>query len=145
MRAAVYYAAKTMLDPDLMPNDGIFAAIDIRCPKGTITTPEFPAAVGMRASTAQRVAGAVIGAFNGLVAEERMLASSNDAMAALVISGRSLRRAGTYVYVETIGGGVGARTDSDGMDGAHVHITNTSNLPAEALENEYPQIGRAHV
>src|SRR6185436_12488184 len=25
-----------------------------------------------------------------------------------------------------------------GMDAVHVHMTNTSNLPAEALENEYP-------
>ena len=26
----------------------------------------------------------------------------------------------------------------DGLDGVHVHVTNTSNLPAEALEGEYP-------
>lgn len=138
MRASVYYAVKTMLDPELMPNDGMFSAIELRCPKGTITNPNFPAAVGMRASTAQRVAGAVIGAFTELLPDDRLMASSNDAMAALVVSGQSRRRAGTYVYVETIGGGVGARADADGMDGAHVHITNTSNLPAEALENEYP-------
>ena len=43
-----------------------------------------------------------------------------------------------YVYLETLGGGGGARADADGMDAVHVHMTNTSNLPAEALENEYP-------
>ena len=32
----------------------------------------------------------------------------------------------------------GARTGKDGLDGVHVHMTNTSNLPVEALENEYP-------
>lgn len=138
MRASVYYAVKTMLDPDLMPNQGMFAAIELRAPSGTITNPSFPAAVGMRASTAQRVAGAVIGAFAGLLPPERLMASSNDAMPALVVSGKSRRRPGTYVYVETIGGGAGARASGDGMDGAHVHITNSSNLPAEALENEYP-------
>lgn len=138
MRAAVYYVTKTMLDPELMANDGMFRAIEIRAPRGTITNPEFPAAVGMRASTAQRVAGAVIGAFSTLLPVERVMASSNDAMAALVVSGKSRRRPGTYVYVETIGGGAGARVDADGMDGVHVHITNSSNLPAEALETEYP-------
>jgi N-methylhydantoinase B len=43
-----------------------------------------------------------------------------------------------WVYLETIGGGMGARKDKDGLDGVHVHMTNTSNLPAESLELEYP-------
>jgi len=32
---------------------------------------------------------------------------------------------------------MGARVDADGMEAIHVHLTNTSNLPVEALENEY--------
>ena len=44
----------------------------------------------------------------------------------------------TWVYLETIGGGSGARATKDGLDGVHVHTTNTSNLPVEALEIEYP-------
>jgi N-methylhydantoinase B len=32
---------------------------------------------------------------------------------------------------------MGARCGADGMEAIHVHLTNTSNLPAEALENEY--------
>ena len=40
--------------------------------------------------------------------------------------------------MKSVGGGSGARCDGDGMDAVHVHLTNTSNLPAEALENEYP-------
>lgn len=138
MYACVYYCAKTMLDPEIVANEGMFGAIELRSPEGTITRPRFPAAVGMRASTAQRVAGAVIGAFAQMLPPESGMASSNDAMPALVMSGRSRRRAGTYVYIETIGGGAGARWGVDGADGTHVHITNSSNLPAEALENEYP-------
>src|SRR5438045_8197658 len=37
-----------------------------------------------------------------------------------------------------MGGGSGARPGKDGLDGVHVHTTNTSNLPVEALETEYP-------
>jgi N-methylhydantoinase B len=37
-----------------------------------------------------------------------------------------------------MGGGSGARPNKDGLDGVHVHTTNTSNLPVEALELEYP-------
>lgn len=138
MNASVYYVVKTMLDPDLIANDGMFRAIEIKTPPGTITNPDFPAAVGMRSATAQPVCGAIIGAFSALLPEERLLAASNDAMPAIVVSGKSRRRAGAYVYVETIGGGAGARYNEDGADGTHVHITNSSNLPAEALENEYP-------
>src|SRR5206468_551636 len=43
-----------------------------------------------------------------------------------------------WVYLETIGGGYGARASKDGLDGVHVHLTNTSNLPVESLEAEYP-------
>jgi N-methylhydantoinase B len=33
---------------------------------------------------------------------------------------------------------MGARPTKDGKDGVQVHITNTSNLPIEAIEMEYP-------
>jgi len=138
LKATVYYAVKTMLDPELMPNEGMSSAIVITAPKGSIANPEFPGAIGMRSCTAQPFSGAIIGAFSTLLPPERLMAAGNDAMPALVVSGKSHRRPGTYVYVETIGGGSGALHDSDGTDGIHVHITNSSNLPAEALENEYP-------
>lgn len=138
INATVYYVVKTMLDPELMPNEGMHNPIKILAPKGTIANPNFPGAIGMRSCTAQPFSGAIIGAFASLLPEEKLMASGNDAMPALVVSGQSHRRQGPYVYVETIGGGAGALYDVDGADGTHVHITNSSNLPAEALENEYP-------
>merc|ERR1711969_543119 len=45
-----------------------------------------------------------------------------------------------YVYLESIGGGAGARALGNGMDGVHVHVTNSSNLPIEPLEIEYDLI-----
>jgi len=138
LHATVYYAVKAQLDPDLAPNAGLFEPIDIHAPLGTITNPEHPAAVGARSITAQKVAGTLFGAFRGLLPESKLMASSNDLCPAIVFSGRLAQRAGQFVYLETIGGGAGARFDTDGMDGVHVHMTNTSNLPVEALENEYP-------
>lgn len=138
LHATVYYAVKAQLDPDLAPNAGLFELIDIHAPLGTITNPEHPAAVGARSITAQKVAGVLFGAFRGLLPREKVMASSNDTCPAIVFSGRLQQRAGQFVYLETLGGGAGARFDRDGMDGIHVHMTNTSNLPVEALENEYP-------
>src|SRR5262249_51864034 len=56
----------------------------------------------------------------------------------MVFSGVDPARGGYYVYLETIGGGAGATTAADGLDGVQVHVTNTSNLPVECLEMEYP-------
>lgn len=137
LRATVFYAVKTLLCPDLLPNSGFFDAIRITSPEGTITRPRFPAAVGARSITCQKVAGAIFGAFRGLLPPEKVMASSNDLLPGMVFSGEYRTRPGTYVYVETIGGGGGARYDADGMDCVHVHVTNTSNLPTEALEHEY--------
>lgn len=138
LKATVFYAVKALLDPGLLPNSGFFDAVRIRAPEGSIVNPRFPAAVGARSITCQRVAGAIFGAFRRLLPPENVMASSNDVLPAIVFSGRHRRHKRTYVYLETLGGGVGARLGRDGMDGVQVHVTNTSNLPIEALENEYP-------
>ena len=78
LQATVYYAIKALLDPQLMPNHGMFEAIDITAPEGTITNPRFPAAVGARSITCQKIAGAIFGAFRGLLPKEKVYASGND-------------------------------------------------------------------
>lgn len=138
LNACVYYAVKALLDPELAANAGLFEPLTIEAPAGTIVNPAAPAAVGARSLTAQKVAGAIFGAFRGILPESRIMASSNDICPAIVFSGRLEHRPGEFVYLETVAGGAGARADLDGMDGVHVHMTNSSNLPIEALENEYP-------
>ncbi|MBV9584420.1 MAG: hydantoinase B/oxoprolinase family protein [Alphaproteobacteria bacterium] len=138
LKATVFYAVKALLDPGLLPNSGLFEAIRISAPAGSIVNPRFPAAVGARSITCQKIAGAIFGAFRGLLPPENVMASSNDVLPAIVFSGKHRRSGRTYVYLETLGGGAGARLGRDGMDGVQVHVTNTSNLPVEALENEYP-------
>jgi N-methylhydantoinase B len=56
----------------------------------------------------------------------------------MVFAGEDPATGSPYVYLETLGGGMGGRNDRDGKDGVQVHITNTSNLPIEAIEMEYP-------
>jgi N-methylhydantoinase B len=138
LQACVYYSIKALLDPELLPNAGLFEAVRIHAPLGSIVNPRPPAAVGARSITCQKVCGAIFGAFRELLPPEHVMASGNDVVPAIVFSGELTRRAGYYVYLETLGGGSGARFDADGMDAVHVHMTNTSNLPVEALENEYP-------
>ena len=138
LKASVYYAVKALLGPDLPPNSGMLDAIDISAPLGTLASPRFPAAVGARSITCNKIARALFGAFAPLLPADRAQAASHDVVPAIIFSGPRRDGSGEFVYLETMGGGMGARRDADGMDAIHVHLTNTSNLPAEALENEYP-------
>lgn len=138
LKASVYYCVKAVLDPGLMPNQGIIDPIRIVVPEGTIVSPRPPAAVAARAVTSNRLCGAVFGALYQALPEERRMASCNDSTSATSISGWHPRRRATYVYPESMGGGAGAFADRDGMDAVHVHTVNSTNLPVEALELEYP-------
>ncbi len=140
LKASVYYCVRAVLDPGLMPNQGIIDPISITAPPGSIVNPLPPAAVAARAVTSNRLCGAVFGALYQALPPEQAMASCNDSTSAVSISGWHPRRQATYVYPESMGGGAGAFADRDGMDGVHVHTVNSTNLPAEALELEYPVI-----
>jgi N-methylhydantoinase B len=138
LRATVYYCVKALLDPDLMPNSGIFTAVTIAAPKGSIVNPNFPGACSVRSNTCQKIAGALFGAFREVLPVERRIASSCDLLPSFFFYGTRPDTGRFYVGAETIGGGSGARFDSDGMDATHVHVTNSLNYPTESLENEFP-------
>src|SRR5699024_7891539 len=68
----------------------------------------------------------------------RVTAASYGSVPATQFSGIDPRSGEYYVYLETIGGGLGASYCHSGLNGVQEHITNTSNLPVESLEIEYP-------
>ena len=135
--ATVYYAVKAILDPSIPANGGFYRAITVEAPEGTIVNARPPAPVGWRTQTCQRIADVIFGALADAL-PARVPAAGNGANAAMVFSGVDPARGAYYVYLETIGGGAGGTAGADGQDGVQVHITNTSNLPVECLEMEYP-------
>jgi N-methylhydantoinase B len=137
--ATVYYAVKTLVGPEIPANAGLFRPIHVTAPPGTMLNCVAPAAVNSRTQTCQRVVDLIHGALAPAV-PERIIAASNGACVSSTFSGVDPRTGQFYVYLETIGGGSGARATKDGLDGVHVHITNTSNLPVEALESAYPLV-----
>ena len=137
--ATVYYAVKALVGPDIPPNAGLFRPIHVTCPTGTILNAAPPGAVNSRLHTGQRVVDLIFGALAPAM-PERIIAACNGACTNSTFSGVDPRTGQFYVYLETIGGGFGARAGKDGLDGVHVHLTNTSNLPVEALETEYPLV-----
>jgi len=79
----------------------------------------------------------VIGALAPAI-PEAAVGAANGANTTAVFFGHDPRHDRDYVYLETLGGGFGGRFTKDGKDGVQVHITNTSNLPVESIEMEYP-------
>jgi N-methylhydantoinase B len=136
-QSAVCYIMKALLDPEAPNNQGVIDVMEITAPPGSLLNCLAPAPVAARANTCQRVVDLVIGALAPAL-PEAAIGAANGANTTAVFAGRDPRNGRAYVYLETLGGGMGGRSDRDGKDGVQVHITNTSNLPVEAIEMEYP-------
>ncbi len=133
----VGYVLKALLDPEIPNNHGVLETFEVIAEPGSLVNPVFPAAVAYRAHTCQRVVDVVLGALAKAL-PDRVLAASNGANTTAIFSGTDPRTGKPYLYLETYGGGCGARPTKDGKDGVQQHIANTANLPLEAIETEYP-------
>lgn len=136
--ACVYFALKSVIDPELPSSAGTFRPVRIITPEGSLVNPRFPAPVSnANINTAQRIADVILGALaQGM--PERVPAASTGSMSIFTIGGANPDSGVYYSYVETYGGGQGAVCNADGMDGVHTNMTNTRNTPAEVIEIAYP-------
>jgi N-methylhydantoinase B len=135
--SAISYTVKALLDPEVPNNQGVLDVCEWSAPKGSLVNAAFPASVANRAHTAQRIIDALIGALAPAL-PDRVVAAANGANTTAIFTGVDPGTSRRYIYFETLGGGFGGRAARDGKDGVQVHITNTSNLPVEAIEMDYP-------
>jgi N-methylhydantoinase B len=136
LSATVLFGLKAALDPDLPPNSGYGRAIKISSREGSIFNPLPPAAVALGSNTCQYLLGAIFQALARLVPEQ--ICAGSNVQTGIQLFGRNSRTDRPFLNYERVGGGLGARKQKDGLDGVQVGITNTSNLPIEAAEAEYP-------
>ena len=134
--STAYYAVKTVVDPTILPNAGLARPLHVTAPAGSVVNCVNPAAVNGRLGTCQRVVDLIHGALAPAMPGKVAAAANGACVSATFVGARA--DGSLWVYLETIGGGSGGRPHADGLDGVHVHLTNTSNLPVEALEGEYP-------
>jgi len=135
--SGAYYAFRATTDPRIPMNAGSFRPLEIRVPEGTLLNPRRPAAVGGgNVETSMRNADLVLGALAQL-APGRLPAQSGGSMNNVMIGGIDAHGR-SWAFYETNGCGMGARPDADGIDGIHVHMTNTLNTPIEAIERAMP-------
>lgn len=137
LHAAVYYGIRSIVDPALPANGGYYRAIHLTTRPGCILGCTEPAACAGRSDTAQRVADMVFGAMSQIM-PQKVIAGSNSSITGIYFGGVNPADHQYYVYMETFGGGSGARFNKDGLSCVQVHMSNTSNLPIESMEVEFP-------
>lgn len=117
---------------------GCFEPLRVVTPPGSLVDARLPRAVACGGlETAQRIVDAVLGALAQAV-PDLVPAASQGTMNNLTLGGIDPRSGEPFAYYETIGGGMGAGPLADGGSAVQVHMTNTMNTPAEALEFAYP-------
>ena len=137
VQASVGYALIAVLDSEIPANQGVLDVIEIDAEPGSLLNSVFPAPVAARAHACQRAIDVVLGALAQAL-PGKVIAAANGANTTAVFSGVNPKTNRPYLYFETLGGGMGARATKDGKDGVQVGITNTSNLPVESIEQEFP-------
>lgn len=134
--ATVYYCLKAMSDPNLAVNAGMYRPIKVIAPEGSVVNPCPPAGVSSRNLTSMILADVMVDALGQAVPERAMAAGGP--YQGIILAGPDRARNRFFVDYENFAGGQGARCDGDGMDVVHLHMSNTSNLPIEVMEVEFP-------
>src|SRR5262249_44386925 len=129
--AMTAYALKCALLPHLPNNEGIFRAIEVTAPEGTIVNPRFPVAVGGRMATGHYLPFAVFAALAPII-PDRVMAASGSPLWSMIETG--MRPDGqTYANVLFFNGGMGATDSNDGQN-TYAWPSNVSNVPVELIE-----------
>jgi N-methylhydantoinase B/acetone carboxylase, alpha subunit len=142
--SACFYVFRCLLIEDVPAAAGLMRPIRVIAPEGTIVNARPPAAVaGGNVETSQRIVDVLLRALEQAI-PDRIPAAASGTMNNLTIGGIDPRTGKPFAYYETVAGGMGARPGKAGVSGVHVHMTNSLNTPAEALEYAYPLRVRAY-
>lgn len=122
------------LDPTIPLNTGLFDSITIKAPSGTIVSPQYPAPVGIRHVTAQRVYETLNGAMSQALPEVMPACNGGVLIPVVLAEPQAADGSRNVVIVEPVVGGMGGRLGADGVDGRDCSIANLANNPLESLE-----------
>jgi N-methylhydantoinase B len=135
--SAVYYVLKVAIDPDIPNNAGCYRPVHVVLPPGTVVNAKPPAAVNARAVVVRRTVDCMLGALHQAL-PTRLPAASSGHPLVMSMGGTDPATGHPYVTAEIGTGGMGARPTKDGIDAIQTDTSNAQNIPAEALELEFP-------
>ncbi|HYZ23403.1 MAG TPA: hydantoinase B/oxoprolinase family protein, partial [Rhodopila sp.] len=118
-------------------NAGILRCIDLVLPEASVVNARFPAACGMRFTTAMRVHDLVLGLLTQAIPDLAPVGGAG-ALVVTYISTSELGAAGRVVVANPVSGGSGGSAHQDGISGAELSVAFLRNVPVEVLESEAP-------
>jgi len=134
--AASFTAVKSVMSVNMPNNDGVFRAVEVIAPKGTIMNALPPAACAARGLTGFRAADCAFGAL-AMLYPDRVFAASDGGNTGITIGGYDADRK-PFIYVDFLSAAWGARPWADGIDCNTTMFANMASFSIEVIEAENP-------
>jgi N-methylhydantoinase B len=135
-KSASYTGVRSVLPQGIPNNEGVFRAIEVICPPGTVGHGVLPAACAARGLTGFRMVDCMYGAL-AMMLPDKVKAAGDGGNSGISIGGYTKERK-PFVYVEFTCGAWGARPWADGLNGNSHMFANQSCPSAEVIEAEQP-------
>jgi N-methylhydantoinase B len=135
-KAASYTGVRSVLPPGIPNNEGVFRAIEVICPPGTVGNGVLPAACAARGLTGFRMTDCMFGAL-AMMLPDRVKAAGDGGNTGVSIGGYYADRR-PFIYVDFTCGAWGARPWADGLDGNSHMFANMASHSIEVTEAEHP-------
>ena len=135
-KAASYTGVRSVLPPGIPNNEGVFRAIEVTCPPGTVGNGVLPAACAARGLTGFRMTDCIFGAL-AMMLPDKVFAAGDGGNTGISIGGYHADRS-PYIYVDFTCGAWGARPWADGLDGNSHMFANMASHSVEVTEAEQP-------
>jgi len=135
-KAASYTGVRSVLPQGIPNNEGVFRAIDVICPPGTVGNGVLPAACAARGLTGFRMTDCMFGAL-AMMLPDKVKAAGDGGNTGVSIGGYYANRA-PFIYVDFTCGAWGARPWADGLDGNSHMFANMASHSVEVTEAENP-------
>jgi N-methylhydantoinase B len=135
-KAASYTAIRSVLPGNIPNNEGVFRAIQVIAPPGTIANGVLPAACAARGLTGFRMVDCAFGCL-AMMLPDRVFAASDGGNTGITIGGYYKNRT-PFIYVDFTCGAWGGRPFADGLDGNSNMFANMASHSVEVTEAEQP-------
>jgi N-methylhydantoinase B len=135
-KSASYCGIRSILPQNIPTNEGVFRAIQVTAPAGTVANGVLPAACAARGLTGFRMVDCMFGALAKMLPNE-VFAASDGGNTGVSIGGYHADRT-PFIYVDFTCCAWGARPYADGLDGNSHIYANMASQPIEVTESEQP-------
>src|SRR5579885_3009927 len=135
-KSASYCAIKSVLSASIPNNEGVFRAIEVTAPPGTIANAVLPAACAARGLTGFRMVDCMFGAL-AMMLPDKVFAASDGGNVGVSIGGWHADHK-PFIWVDFSCAAWGARPWADGLDGNSHIFANMASQSIEVTEAEQP-------